>query len=358
MTQLDTLRFLFFLPVAWAHWTPKTLHFGLPLWVGVQLFYVLSGFLITGILLNCRWPSHEENPHKASSIRQFYIRRFLRIFPLYYMVLLMLFIFNIPPVRQTILWHLFYGTNFYFVHHGGWHGQIAPFWSLSVEEQFYIFWPLLVLFAPRKKLVSFIGGLILLSPLYRIFMPFVLPSVRLPEVLPIANFDTLGMGSLLALLRHPEINFRHTEWLKRHKRSILWFSFVVYVVFYTINRNLWNSIWWVMFENTFLAVFFASFIYRVSKGFRGVAGKILEFKPFLYLGKISYGLYILHNLAVFALVPTMKILGLPQHWLNWLPFRLFLLGFWTVAGAALSWQLYESPINNLKRHFPYVKRIE
>jgi peptidoglycan/LPS O-acetylase OafA/YrhL len=356
MTQLDTLRTFAVASVAWVHWGPKSLHFGLPWHVGVNLFFVLSGFLITGILLDCRWPSHGENPHRAFSIRQFYIRRFLRIFPLYYAVLLGLVLFNIPPVRQTILWHLFYGTNFYFVHHGGWQGQITHFWSLSVEEQFYIFWPLLVLFSPRKKLVAFIAGLILLSPLFRIFMHFFLPTVQVPGVLAIANFDSLGMGALLALLRHPEIHFSPAAWLKKHKRSILWTAFAAYVCVYVVYRTLWSSIWMEAFEYTFLAVFFACVIHRVSRGIGGVTGKILGFRPFLYLGKISYGLYIFHNLAVFMLIPTVRTLGLPQHWLDWLPFRLFLLCFWTVTASALSWHLYESPVNNLKRHFPYVKR--
>jgi peptidoglycan/LPS O-acetylase OafA/YrhL len=355
MTQLDSLRTFAVAIVAWVHWGPPSLHFGLPWYVGVNLFFVLSGFLITGILLDCRWPAGAENPRRVFSMRQFYIRRFLRIFPLYYMVLLALFLFNIEPVRKTIVWHLFYGTNFYFMHHGGWHGQISHFWSLSVEEQFYVFWPLLVLFTPRKKLVLLVGGLILLSPVYRIFMSLVLPSVKVTEVMTIANFDSLGMGAMLSLLRHPKIRFQPADWLKRHKRLIAWLSFGCYVCIYVVYRRLWSTMWIEALECTFLAVFFACIVHAVSKGVGGIRGKILGFRPFLYLGKISYGLYIFHNLAVFTVIPTLNILHLPGSWAGFLPVRLLLEVSWTVAASALSWHLLESPINNLKRKFPYVK---
>lgn len=356
MTQLDTLRTFAVAIVAWHHWGPKSLHIGLPWYVGVNLFFVLSGFLITGILLDCRWPSLVENPHRLFSMRQFYIRRFLRIFPLYYMVLLVLFIFDIEPVRETISWHLFYGTNFYFVHHGGWHGQISHFWSLSVEEQFYIFWPLLVLFSPWKKLVPLVGGLILLSPVFRILMSLFLPSVKVPEVLVFANFDSLGMGAMLALLRHPQTHFNPARWLKDHKRLIMRLSFCAYVCIYIAYRNVWSSVWIGAWEYTFLALFFACIVHAVSKGVRGIGGKILGFRPFLYLGKISYGLYIFHNLTVYALVPTLTMFHLPREWAMLLPVRLLILAFWTVALSALSWHLVESPINNLKRKFPYVRK--
>jgi peptidoglycan/LPS O-acetylase OafA/YrhL len=355
MTQLDTLRTFAVASVAWDHWGSENMHFGIPWGVGVNLFFVVSGFLITGILLDCRWPALVENPQRLFSMRQFYIRRFLRIFPLYYMVLLALFVLNVEPVRETIFWHLLYGTNFYFVHHGGWHGQISHFWSLSVEEQFYIFWPFLVLFTPPKKLVPIIAGLILFSPAYRICMSLFFPSVKVPGVLAFANFDSLGMGALLALLRHPQIHFQPSGWLRRQRYLIRGLSFSAYVCIYVVSRTVWNSIWIGALEYTFLALFFACIVHAVSQGVHGIGGKILGFRPFLYLGKISYGIYVFHNLAGSALVLTLRILHI--HWWGWvdlLPVRLFLMATWTVAASALSWHLVERPINNLKLKFPYV----
>jgi peptidoglycan/LPS O-acetylase OafA/YrhL len=160
---------------------------------------------------------------------------------------------------------------------------------------------------------------------------------------------------MLALLRHPQIQFRPARWLKSHKTLVLLSSLCAYVCVYVVYRLIFSSIWIVALEYTFLAVFFACVIHAVSKGIPGIWGKILGFRPFLYLGKISYGLYVFHNLAVFTVIPTLSILHLPEHWANLLPVRLILEIFWTVAASALSWHLLESPINNLKRKFPYVK---
>lgn len=182
------------------------------------------------------------------------------------------------------------------------------------------------------------------------------PQIKVTEALVFSNFDSLGLGSLLSLLRHPQIQFGPARILKRRKRLILYVSFAFYACIYLIYRKVWSSIWIYAFENTFLAVFFACLINNVSKGVHGIPGKILGFKPFLYLGKISYGLYIFHNLAVLPLAWSVKYLHLPQSWADVLPVRLFVLSFWTVAAAALSWHLYESPINNLKKKFPYMKK--
>ena len=118
---------------------------------GVQLFFVLSGFLITGILLRCR--GDEDAGGKISRMRQFYVRRFLRIFPLFYAVLFAAALLNIRPVRETLLWHVSYLSNLQMALAGGWSGPVSHFWSLAVEEQFYLLWPCLILFLPRKYLL-------------------------------------------------------------------------------------------------------------------------------------------------------------------------------------------------------------
>jgi peptidoglycan/LPS O-acetylase OafA/YrhL len=355
MIQLDTLRTLAVAGVALQHWVPERFQLGLPWGVGVILFFVISGFLITGILLDCRWPALVENPQKALSLRQFYIRRFLRIFPLYYTVLLILFIFNAIPVRETIFWHLCYGTNFYFLNRG-WQGSIGHFWSLSVEEQFYVVWPFLILFVPRKRLLPLVAGVVLLSPAYRILVSLFWPSIKLPGILVFANFDSLGLGALLALIRHSKVAFHPAKWLIRHTNAILWFSLSAYVCIYVVQHTSLNSIWIGAFEYTFLSAFFACAVQAVSGGICGIGGKILEFRPFLYLGKISYGLYVFHGLIMPALKTVILpiVPGLSRVW-DFLPCRITLAALSTVAISAFSWHLFERPINNLRQKFPYVR---
>jgi peptidoglycan/LPS O-acetylase OafA/YrhL len=355
MTQLDTLRTFAVAAVAWYHWAPKPLHFGIPWYLGVNLFFVISGFLITGILLDCRWPTAlVENTQKGLSLRQFYIRRFLRIFPLYYMVLFILFVWNMKPVRETIYWHLFYGTNFYIMNHG-WQGPISHFWSLSVEEQFYIFWPVLVLFSPRRMLLPLVTGLTLSSCLFRVLISVCHLPIMIPSILVIANLDSLGVGALLALLRHSSNTWKPAERIISHHKKILWVSFGGYLFIFMLGVIRGTKPYWLWaFESTFLAIFFVCIIHSVSMGVRGALGKFLAFRPFLYLGKISYGLYVFHNIPMAASV----FAAIPGFWpyFEIVPLRLVVQTVWTIGISALSWHLVESPINNLKWKFPYVPK--
>src|SRR5215471_9719868 len=116
MRQLDGLRAIAVLAVLWTHYLPQEYWLSGIYWggVGVRLFFVLSGFLITGILLKSRQYITQGKQCSLVAIRQFYIRRFLRIFPLYYVILALTAIMAIPPVRETIAWHIAYLSNVYF----------------------------------------------------------------------------------------------------------------------------------------------------------------------------------------------------------------------------------------------------
>src|SRR5687768_9773896 len=114
MPQLDALRALAVTAVAWSHWTPPEYHGGIP-WgpLAVKLFFVLSGFLITAILLDCRHAAGESPGEAWFALRSFYVRRFLRLIPLYYATLLLAALCNVTPVPETLGWTLTYTANFY-----------------------------------------------------------------------------------------------------------------------------------------------------------------------------------------------------------------------------------------------------
>ncbi len=143
--QLDGLRAIAVMAVVFQHFAPSGWSKVIP-WggLGVTLFFVLSGYLITGILLKGR-----EEP---GMLRHFYIRRALRIFPVYYATLLIAALLAIPPVRETFWWHAFYLSNVLFALKNSYFGAVSPFWSLAVEQHFYLIWPWVVLFVPRKRL--------------------------------------------------------------------------------------------------------------------------------------------------------------------------------------------------------------
>ena len=197
MPQLDGIRCLAVMSVLICHFGAEG-RFGL----GVFAFFVLSGFLITGILLRLR----DESPTVAATGR-FYLRRALRIFPLYYAVLAVGTMIGIPGVFDRLPWHLTYTSNFgrAFLRDG--FGAGGHFWSLAVEEQFYLLWPWLVLFLPRRWLAPTILMGIATGVVSRTVL-MILTRDNDPTDHFIwlnattSTLDQLGLGAFLALCRH------------------------------------------------------------------------------------------------------------------------------------------------------------
>jgi peptidoglycan/LPS O-acetylase OafA/YrhL len=178
--------------------------------LGVDLFFVLSGFLITGILYDSR-----ADPFY---FRNFYIRRVLRIFPLYYGVLIIVF-FVVPAIpalddpeiaglRSHQAWAWLYGVNIYLAIHGGWVlSYIEHFWSLAIEEQFYLAWPLVVwLLAAKPRLfLTFSLAAAIASFGGRIIASLSGASPIVTTVLTPFQLDALAIGGFLAVyLRQPD----------------------------------------------------------------------------------------------------------------------------------------------------------
>src|SRR5208337_4189358 len=151
---LDGIRALAVIAVMIQHFDPGTVRWIKLGHVGVRVFFVLSGFLITGILLQARQSAEIDGLSKWRVLRNFYARRFLRIFPIYYLVILVTWVAGIAEMRESVGWNLSYLSNFYFYQRGTGNYSVTHLWSLAVEEQFYLLWPLLILFLPRKWLAG------------------------------------------------------------------------------------------------------------------------------------------------------------------------------------------------------------
>jgi peptidoglycan/LPS O-acetylase OafA/YrhL len=197
--QLDSLRAFAVAGVAWSHWMPNYT-FGLPCSAGVQLFFVLSGFLITCILLQARSGKdlNKSNSTTSGILKAFYSRRFLRIFPLYYLVLLIVVILNLPGARVSFLWHFGYASNYYYFLLNAWNGPTSHFWTLAVEEQFYLFWPLVVLLVSRRYLLPTFVGFVLLGVAYRLVGDIWFTNWLMWDITLFGNFDSLCLGGILA----------------------------------------------------------------------------------------------------------------------------------------------------------------
>lgn len=351
MPELDGLRGLAFLAIAWSHWAPQY-QFGLPFGTAVQLFFVISGFLITDILLDYRRACEADpGPRKPAALRVFYARRFLRIFPLYYAVLAAAFLLNVPPIREAWPWHFFYASNFLFaVHEPSARDPFMPFWSLAVEEQFYLVWPFVVLFLPYASLRKAVLAMMVLSPFLRIGAELAFPHWHRVNYLPFSCVDALGAGAWLAFAaRHfrrfgspPEVIARRLALGGLAGGSIVGLAMLLYR----------NTHWLESLGHTFLVLFYAWIVFRAAGGFGGAVGRVLQWSPIVYLGKISYGLYVFHHFFTFVDFPGLfATLGLPAPRADLFPVRIALQFGLTLAVAAVSWCLFENPLNNLKRHF-------
>jgi peptidoglycan/LPS O-acetylase OafA/YrhL len=369
MPQLDGVRALAVLLVIWHHFLPASAAIpGGPSWgaIGVGMFFTLSGFLITRILLNCKLKIERREASYGQMLKQFYARRVLRIFPLYYAVLLLLYVFNPTHVRDRIGWHLAYLSNIRFSY---WpkgkpgHGEIERhFWSLSVEEQFYIFWPLVILFAPRKLLLPLMVLVVASAPIYRYVT--VTPGLLIHEWMMFSCLDLLGMGAILALLSLPQFGWH--KWWDAFVETIGVIGVPLFICYVALNsittpthQHPKTGRWFYEREGfeweggaiyVVTALFAVWLIGSAAKGFKGPFGWFLRCPPIVYIGRISYGLYVIH-----MFVPTMLEHLAPSLKLtddkNWKYF--FSCTAISIVLASISWFAFEAPINRLKRYFEY-----
>lgn len=352
MPQLDGLRCFAVMGVIVTHnWQPSNIPvLGQVEWavLGVSLFFVLSGFLITGILIGGL--ELREPRRRLFFVRQFYARRFLRIFPVYYAVLLVLIAANAAEVRQIWPWLFGYATNLFTWHHLAFPATVPHFWTLAVEEQFYLVWPWAMLFLPRRWLLPFLLTVCCFGPVWRLWASFHYAPHDWNAAYTFTGgvADFLAFGALLALAVH---GTRSREKLERMLTVVvLPIGAVVYVTLFFVRRTV-DDHTPLALQNTGAALVFCWLIAFASRGFKGRFGDVLEWRPIVYLGKISYGMYLYHFLVPLVFVRIAPHLGIEYHnsgFPNFVASSLVTVGI-----AAISWQFFERPINGLKRYFRY-----
>jgi peptidoglycan/LPS O-acetylase OafA/YrhL len=368
---LDGLRGIAFLLIFFVH--TDYINFG---WVGVQLFFVLSGFLITGILVDMK-----RALPRGEFFFKFYGRRLLRIFPLYYFYLLLALVFSlilfnlgILAKKMDLFWeHLPYALtftyNFYWAIAKEPSMLLNHFWTLSVEEQFYIFWPLLIFLTPEKHFKKLFLGAIAFGFLFRLgftvayeIHPFsfvVNGAVHGLYPLTFSHMDAFGMGALLSQYKFP-----------KSTKQFAVLSVALPMIGFTANylstgslgplhglgypylmENAYQFIWGYILLNYWFAVT----IDAVAR--EGLFQRFLASKPLVYLGKISYGLYVYHLGTIFLIYRLLgPAINLPAPWAK---FTLMLLEFTaTFTVASLSYRFLEKPILNLKdKYFSIPKGV-
>jgi peptidoglycan/LPS O-acetylase OafA/YrhL len=315
-------------------------------WLGVQVFFIISGYLITTILLDSK--------DSKNFFKIFYARRILRIFPIYYLALIftVIFAFIINSSIKDIWYYLLYIQN-YRLSWVNWNPQFPPLlnhtWSLAIEEQFYLFWPLMIWLLSKRKLIILCLSLILTAFFVKYFLSLKFPANPINWANTFANFDMLASGALLAIiLKKVDIKkvlisclilsiftlliyllvfylkpSHHLFWETNVKLTeidgqafiILVIPFIVFAISYLIYKN-----------NIFTKIFFSNSI-------------------IVYIGKISYGIYLYH-LIVFLIIDRYCHIN-----------NIFIIStskfFLTMLISVLSWHLIEKRFLSLKRYFSY-----
>ncbi len=341
--QLDGLRAIAVLAVLYTHFLPEKYWLFGYYWggAGVRLFFVLSGFLITGILLREGKKGQELGIPRSHLIRRFYLRRFLRLTPVFFVTLCVAWMLDIPHTRETFWWHVFYLSNINFALTDSYQWSVGHFWTLAVEEQFYLIWPLVVLFLTRKHLAIIILAIIPLVFLYRWSANATgVPEIAIWVLLP-DSLDALLLGAFLALLlRYSDLGTKNWSF---NAIATVAFCGGAFLHFFTPPE----IIVWIDVQRTLVAIFFGWLVLRAVESHQDNLGRFLQSRPLVYLGRISYGIYVLHPFVKYEVRHS----GIFDK--SSLVLIALLSTLLTIFFAALSWRFLEKPINEFRSSIGY-----
>jgi peptidoglycan/LPS O-acetylase OafA/YrhL len=327
---------------------------------GVELFFVLSGFLITGILLDSR--------QSPDYFRNFYVRRVLRIFPLYYAVLLVLFFLVplVPALRGATLdqlrheqaWAWLYGVNILVGLRGAWGAlpYIDHFWSLSVEEHFYLVWPLVVwrLGRDARRLMLVSLGLSVGAMVARLVGSIAGLSEWTTYVLTPFRLDGLALGGFLAVLARRPGGVELIRRLLPRVAAIGGTLLVATYVWTLLDRTHMQLVLPIRASTT-LVLLAALLVWALLAPADALVSSLFRSRPLTFLGTYSYGLYVYHHFISYYLAEQRTEVALTAR----LGSHAAAVAAQASAGIAvsiaiayLSYELFEKRVLALKRFFP------
>lgn len=306
---------------------------------GVTMFFVLSGFLITFLLLK------EKEKINTINVKSFYMRRILRIWPLYYLYfffnLLLMWFLSKDFEFSTVSFYLFFAANIPFIFNKALL-NLDHFWSIGVEEQFYLFWPWLFK-KTEKRLVTIFITIASLLAIFRIFIWYYKPFSVLALFSVVNRFDCMILGGLVAIFYIKRNNF---FMIIVNNRWSQFFALSVFLLLFI------NKFW---FLNSIIEIFVVAIataiviIGQIEKKYR-----LVNFNNWMmdYLGKLSYGIYVIHPLIIFSVVSFIKFEK--EILLNPIFYFLAIILI-TIGMAHLSYNFFELPFLKLKNRYSIIK---
>lgn len=314
--------------------------------IGVDLFFIISGFLITGRLL-----ATKESPRYYGG---FYWRRFLRIMPPYFLFLAVALILQPIAIEASDLpWYGLFATNLLIFFFGAQPPLLAPLWSVALEEQFYLIWPTVVKWLTEYRLLVLAIVLIVLQPILRALFPYQL------YMNPLTHLDGLLFGVLLCVGLS-----RYRAMLEGKKRGIV-IAALLAVVYFIVRGLFVDLRYWTSnplaqtLDFTVVTIAFSSLVLYALLQPASWFSRILNGPLFQSFGKLSYSLYLFHmlwlTLWMQVYVPPSNLTGVAA---------LVVVLIQTIGLAVISWcfsyylwKYFESPILNLKDKVSYQPSI-
>lgn len=361
--NLDILRFLAAYMIVLLHcYFAWKIHFGDPVFItstlsapsigkmetvinnfsfGVDVFFIISGFLITYLLL-----SEHEKTGKVDVLK-FYIRRAFRIWPLYFLLLLIapLLTYFYNEQSPGYLYHFFFAGNFDIIHNGTKSAATDHLWSICVEEHFYLFCPLLIAFIPMKRLPEVLLGIIALCIFFRGYVTNYIPnSGGIIYLHTLSRIDVLALGSLFGYLcYYKKIQFNHSLPIRLIIYSI--FIFIFLNVSYVDSGTFLNT--------TVKKYFFVlAAVYWIGNFMFNPKAKFVSHKPNLLhqFGKVSYGIYMFNPVIIYVLLNAFSAFSFQNYFV-------FLLSVHAVLALTtfLSYRFFEAPFLALKEKYAVVQ---
>ncbi len=310
--------------------------------IGVDIFFLLSGFLITYILLM------EKERYGKINIKNFLIRRTLRIWPLYFMLIAVapFLVSWLNEDAPNYLANALFVSNFHTINTGKWMYPFAHFWSICIEEHFYLVWPFIIAFFPRKHLLKLFFALVLVSIGFRIYASMSMEHPWFAIYLhTLSRMDVLVIGSAGALFYAAK---PFTINLSRVYRYGLMALLIAALALEPVVR--WDTVFLAGFKKFFYTGVIAVLLldYNFNPKFKHI---LPHNSIFHYFGKISYGIYMYGNIILLIIIKKMMI--------KWEIDNMFIYMGLVVGLSllipAISYELFEKPILKLKRRFSVIK---
>ena len=326
IVELDGLRAFAFLAVYANH------TFSVPVaWAGVDLFFVLSGYLITGILLTQRGSD--------TYYKRFWGRRILRIIPPYFLTIGLTAIWYWPELKETLGWYVTFTSNFKDSFMSREPMALAPMWSLAVEEQFYLVWPFVVALTSRKSLRRLCIALLFIAPLIRIGFALEWDSFRPVYHLAFCRMDLLAVGSLFAVMQGDDRerfnDLTKYAWVAAAGALGVFLAMAVLMPAFRTSSNsvLFNGVGYSL-----IMVLMAGILGAVLRDGDLWYKRLLRLRPLTFIGTISYMLYLIHGLILEVLMDA-EVGAVPRATIG--------LAL-SVVAATISWYAMEKPLTRFK----------